>query len=68
MQLCSDDHGEVCYESRNCPACEALEALTKVKDAEIKGLETQIGTLQEEKYELGQKLGDIESQKQADAS
>lgn len=37
MNLCSDRHGEVCYEGRNCPACELV---------------AQIATLNREKEEL----------------
>mgnify|MGYP001436807725 CR=1 FL=1 len=25
MNLCNDHHEEVCYECRNCPACDARE-------------------------------------------
>ena len=27
MNLCSDDHEEVCYEGRKCPVCEVRDEL-----------------------------------------
>lgn len=60
MTLCSDDHDEVCFEGRNCPACQAI---SEKSDAEkerdnakdeladlnktIDNLEEQIKNLQE---------------------
>jgi hypothetical protein len=47
MNLCSDGHDEVCYESINCPACEMKgerddlrKALDKAEQ-EIRDLENQ---------------------------
>ena len=40
MNLCSNGHNEVCYESRSCPVCDKME--------EIKDLENQIEKLQGE--------------------
>lgn len=42
MKLCSENHGEVCYESRNCPACEAIAD----KDKAISMLEDNISKLE----------------------
>ncbi len=42
MELCSDGHDEVCYESKKCPACEKIEELGDIveeKDRYIKELE-----------------------------
>ena len=54
MNLCSDKHGEVVYEGRNCPACVEREAkesimedLQKEKDA-VAQLESVVSNLQEE--------------------
>lgn len=33
MNLCSNDHEEVCYEGRSCPACEAIKDGEKECDA-----------------------------------
>lgn len=37
MNLCSDDHVEICYEGRECPLClantELQETLNKLEDA-----------------------------------
>ena len=41
MTLCSEGHDEVCYESRNCPACEVI----KEKDKEIEILKDEIDDL-----------------------
>lgn len=43
MELCSNGHGEICYEERNCPACEVIEE--KQKDIDL--LEDQIADLKE---------------------
>lgn len=44
MELCSDGHGEVCFDARKCPACEAL----KEKDNKISELESERDNLAEE--------------------
>lgn len=41
MNLCSDDHDEICYIGRTCPVCE----LKTDKDDEIKRLEAIIRVL-----------------------
>jgi len=38
MNLCSDKHEEVCYESRDCPVCDVRDDLEDV----IKNLEKEI--------------------------
>lgn len=48
MELCSDGHDEVCYETRNCPACD----IEVEKDKVIKDLENQVTDLQGEVDEL----------------
>jgi hypothetical protein len=58
MNLCSSNHGEICFESRNCPLCETLDerdaALKKQSEAEatVTELEKEIETLQDEIHEL----------------
>ena len=47
MELCSDGHDEVCYESHKCPVCEAHETLTARKD-KIYDLEKKIDELEAE--------------------
>lgn len=53
MNLCSDNHDEVCYECRNCPACAAIQALAEsdetitARDATIDELTNEIATLKE---------------------
>lgn len=55
MKLCSKNHEEVCYESRDCPACELADAhettISKMLDYES-GLENRIGELEGEIEEV----------------
>ena len=44
MTLCSYNHEEVCYEGRNCPVCEQLDAVKELEKT-IEGLEKQIEKL-----------------------
>ena len=58
MNLCSDDHQEICYEGRTCPLCDTLAShdddvtslgnrLDEAKDT-IKNLEQEIDDLKSE--------------------
>jgi hypothetical protein len=38
MELCAKNHDEVCFETRYCPACEAIDALQD----QIQALERQL--------------------------
>lgn len=40
MNLCSDGHEEICYDSKSCPLCEKI--------AEMAELQKEINRLQEE--------------------
>lgn len=51
MELCSDGHDEVCFESRNCPACASFGD-TQIKQQEkseeiIEGLQVKIEELED---------------------
>jgi hypothetical protein len=49
MNLCNDDHDEVCFEGRTCPACAIREDLErKVSDLEddVKSLENKVSDLE----------------------
>lgn len=48
MKLCSDEHEEVCYEGRQCPACTVKEEL----GAEIDQLNKQVIDLKDQLREL----------------
>jgi len=48
MNLCSDGHGEVCYDDRTCPACSAIAD----KDYDISSLEARIVELERQVEEL----------------
>jgi len=41
MNLCSDGHIEVCYEERNCPACELLDQIREL-EKEVESLKDEI--------------------------
>ena len=56
MELCSDGHGEVCFEARNCPACEALAELSHEKDVEIDNRDRRIAGMEAEIENLEEKL------------
>jgi len=37
MNLCSRNHDEVCFEGKNCPACEVIDELnSKIHELEIR--------------------------------
>jgi len=52
MNLCADDHDEVCYEGRHCPACE----VRKEKNAEISELKDKIADLEGEVADLAEQI------------
>lgn len=33
MNLCADDHDEVCFDGRKCPACELKMQINNLEDA-----------------------------------
>ncbi len=47
MYLCNDKHDEICYDQRNCPACELLKKISDQED-KISDLKKEIEKLQEE--------------------
>jgi predicted nucleic acid-binding Zn-ribbon protein len=51
MNLCSDDHDEVCYESNTCPVCDQM---SKVKD-----LEGQVDSLEDEKKNAEKSIDEL---------
>jgi len=50
LQLCDIGHGEVCYETRECPAC-AIQEL----------MQAQIDSLQEDNDKLTIELDDMQA-------
>lgn len=58
MNLCSDNHDEVCFEGRICPACYALSE----KQSEINDLESKIDTLELHIGDLKSQMKDLEAQ------
>lgn len=56
MDLCSDGHGEICYESRVCPACQAIIEMRDVVTAEM---QEEIDKLDNKIYELENSQNDI---------
>jgi hypothetical protein len=57
MKLCSDDHEEVCYEGRECPACKAKEDLGDV----ISRLTQRYEELEEEAVALKKYIQELEA-------
>lgn len=55
MTLCEDGHGEVCFETKDCPACAAINEITREKDKEIEGLNDEVRSLHERITELENK-------------
>lgn len=47
MTICNDHDNEVCYESRNCPACELQDQLTKAEER-VTELEGEVSSLKDE--------------------
>lgn len=62
MNLCSDDHDEICYEERMCPLCavisekKTLEETVGEKDEEIKDLNMEVDDLTKQVEELQKKI------------
>lgn len=54
MNLCSDNHDEVCFEGRHCPACSVAEE----KNKEIAALEKTNGEQLDDILELTRQLED----------
>ncbi len=52
MNLCSDNHEEVCFEGRKCPACE----IAAEKDRELERIGNANNDLCDEIHELKQQL------------
>ena len=53
MELCTDDHDEVCFDSRNCPVC-------NIKDE----LEERIDNLENNIIDLENTVIELESEEQ----
>lgn len=50
MNLCSDDHDEVCFEGRKCPACDLKKQVDDC-ESEITDLKSKIEQLEQNKTE-----------------
>lgn len=51
LNICSNGHGEVCYEEPNCPACDLKEDLKSEldeRDSKIDDLEAEISEYHKE--------------------
>lgn len=46
MNICSDNHTEVCYDSHNCPICELLSDLAQLR-IDYETVEQEINDTQE---------------------
>jgi hypothetical protein len=61
MNLCSDGHDEVCYETRHCPVCEIKDDL----NIQIEKLESQIGDIEVKLLDAQDELKKIEETRNA---
>ena len=59
MNLCSDGHDEICYESRNCPFCEHMNEASEREEA----MQSSIDRLNDEVAQLTTALRIIENAK-----
>lgn len=51
MNLCSDNHEEICYEDRKCPLCTIRDSLNEEirdQEREIEELEREVSRLESE--------------------
>ena len=51
MELCSDDHEEVCFEGKGCPVCEmrgSLQTTIDILEKEIISLKDEVADLESE--------------------
>lgn len=55
MNLCSNNHEEVCFESRSCPVCDWMDELNRVKD-DLVATVKEIDTLQDTIADLENQL------------
>ena len=65
MNLCSDHHEEVCYETRTCPACDAIQEKQNdidSRDTEIKDLKGQMEDTDNQIIELQDQIKELENQ------
>lgn len=46
MNLCDDNHEEVCYSVRDCPVCKALEDVDSI-ESDLDSAESKIAALEE---------------------
>lgn len=51
MNLCDDNHEEVCYTVRDCPVCKALAEVSSV-ESDLDFAESKIAALEEKIEEL----------------
>lgn len=58
MNLCSNDHDEVCYEGRQCPVCDLLTD----KGKEIDQAQDEISNLQDRITDLCAELAELKGQ------
>ena len=57
MDVCSDGHGEVAHEDRDCPACGLLQTIDELK-AEVADQEGKLENMYGENERLREELGE----------
>lgn len=58
MNLCCDDHTEICFEGKKCPFCEYM----KSKEAELEKAQDEINNLKESYSEQETVVGELKAQ------
>lgn len=59
MNLCDSGHDEICYDSKNCPLCEAQEIMQEHEE-KIKELEEDLKTCAKDIELMEEKLNEYE--------
>lgn len=55
MEVCSNGHDEIVYDSRNCPLCEMIEEKDEAEKL-VEGLENKVADLEAEIEEIREPL------------
>lgn len=61
MNLCEDDHDEVCYEGRNCPACAMKQQFSTAEDT-ILQLREELNDTNDALSDARKEIEDLKSQ------
>ena len=60
MELCSDNHEEICYEGKECPLCNVMEKKDELEN-KIEDLDMKIVELNEKIEGLNDEIGNYKT-------